>query len=78
MSNTSPETEGIVIRSGSVIVEQSASGLRIGTVHGNHRPGEVERADIANLYAALGEFIGRARVEQPSYAEHLEHVQVAR
>lgn len=66
-----PRPERMSARAGSVIVEESPSGLRIGTVHGNHRPDNVERADIADLYAALGAFIEQARA-RPGYAAHLE------
>jgi hypothetical protein len=51
---------------GSVVVDEYCSNLRIGTVHGNHRPGVVERADIADLFEALRQYIIRANRERGS------------
>lgn len=61
---------GDKVQVGSVVVEKSASGMRIGTVHGNHRPGEVERADIRDLHAAIGTFM-EMKASEASYAEHV-------
>jgi hypothetical protein len=63
----SPE---LAARVGSIVVEASPIGMRIGTVHGNHRPGEVERGDILDMHEAIGRFIEQARSE-PGYDEHL-------
>jgi hypothetical protein len=58
------------VRVNSVLVEQCGGGIRIGTVHGNHKPGEVERADILDTIEAIGKFIAQADLG-PSYAGHL-------
>lgn len=65
-------TNEISVRVNSILVQTSPSGLRIGTVHGHHQPGEVERADICDLYEAIGRFITQARGAGPSYVEHLK------
>jgi Lar family restriction alleviation protein len=61
---------GGAVRVGSIVVEASPSGMHIGTAHGNHRPGDVERADILDLHEAIGRFIEQARGES-GYSEHL-------
>jgi Lar family restriction alleviation protein len=61
---------GGVVRVGSIVVEAKPGGMCIGTVHGNHQPNEVARADILDLHEAIGRFIEQARGE-PGYDEHL-------
>lgn len=66
------ELTHIHVTVGSVVVEEAPTGLRIGTVHGNHRPDHVERADILDLHAALTRFISEARERgQPDLKSHL-------